>query len=100
MVERLKNRYGLEQFPETGVKYQVRFSIFKDQVVIGLDSSGEGLYKRGYRAVGWRLPLRETWRRPWCCCLAIGAGSLLRSLLRQRTIPIEAALIAKNRPRA
>ena len=42
MVERLKSRYGLEQFPETGVKYQVRFSIFKDQVVIGLDGSGEG----------------------------------------------------------
>ena len=60
MVERLKSRYGLEQFPETGVKYQVRFSIFKDQVVIGLDGSGEGLYKRGYRAVGVEAPLRET----------------------------------------
>ena len=60
MVERLKGRYGLEQFPETGAKYQVRFSLFKDQAVIGLDGSGEGLYKRGYRAVGVEAPLRET----------------------------------------
>ena len=60
MVERLRAHYGIEQFPETGTKYQVRFSVFKDQVSIGLDASGEGLYKRGYRAVGVEAPLRET----------------------------------------
>mgnify|MGYP002081470467 FL=1 len=98
MVERLKAHYGLEQFPETGTKYQVRFSIFKDQVSIGLDASGEGLYKRGYRAVGVEAPLRETLaaalvtlsryrgRDPFCDPFC-GSG----------TIPIEAALIAKNR---
>ena len=47
VVERLKAHYGMEQFPETGTKYQIRFSVFKDQVSIGLDASGEGLYKRG-----------------------------------------------------
>ena len=98
MVERLKSRYGLEQFPETGVKYQVRFSIFKAPVVIGLDSPGEGLYKRGHRAVGVEAPLRET----------LAAAMVLLSRYRGRdpfcdpfcgsgTIPIEAALIAKNR---
>lgn len=60
MVERLKSRYRMEQFPETGTKYQVRFSIFKDRAAICLDTSGEGLYKRGYRAVGVEAPLRET----------------------------------------
>ena len=98
MVERLKGRYGLEQFPETGAKYQVRFSLFKDQAVIGLDGSGEGLYKRGYRAVGVEAPLRET--------LAAAMGLLSRyqgrdpfcdPLCGSGTIPIEAALIAKNR---
>ena len=98
MVERLKSRYGLEQFPEDGVKYQVRFSIFKDNVVIGLDGSGEGLYKRGYRAVGVDAPLRET----------LAAAMVILSRYRGKdpfcdpfcgsgTIPIEAALIAKNR---
>lgn len=98
MVDRLKARYGVEQFPEDGVKYQVRFSIFKDKVALGLDTSGEGLYKRGYRAVGVEAPLRET----------LAAAMVLLSRYRGRdpfcdpfcgsgTIPIEAALIAKNR---
>ena len=39
VVERLKAHYGMEQFPETGTKYQIRFSVFKDQVSIGLDAS-------------------------------------------------------------
>ena len=97
MVERMKAAYGLEQFPETGVKYQVRFSIFKDEAAICLDTSGEGLYKRGYRAVGVEAPLRETlaaalimltpWKKdrilvdPFC-----GSG----------TFPIEAAMMAAN----
>ena len=98
MVERLKAHYGMEQFPETGIKYQVRFSLFKDQAAICLDTSGEGLYKRGYRAVGVEAPLRET----------LAAAMVLLSRYRGRdpfcdpfcgsgTIPIEAALIAKNR---
>ena len=98
VVERLKAHYGMDQFPETGTKYQIRFSVFKDQVSIGLDASGEGLYKRGYRAVGVEAPLRETLaaalvtlsryrgRDPFCDPFC-GSG----------TIPIEAALIAKNR---
>ena len=60
MVERMSSAYHLEQFPETGARYQVRFSLFKDQVLLTLDTSGEGLYKRGYRAVGVEAPLRET----------------------------------------
>ena len=98
MVERMKAHYGLEQFPEDGVKYQVRFSLFKDEAMICLDTSGEGLYKRGYRAVGVEAPLRET----------LAAAMVTLSRFRGRdpfcdpfcgsgTIPIEAALIAKNR---
>ena len=98
MVERMKAHYGLEQFPEDGVKYQVRFSLFKDEAMICLDSSGEGLYKRGYRAVGVEAPLRET----------LAAAMVTLSRFRGRdpfcdpfcgsgTICIEAALIAKNR---
>ena len=98
MVERMKAHYGMEQFPETGTKYQVRFSLFKDQAAICLDTSGEGLYKRGYRAVGVEAPLRET----------LAAAMVILSRYRGRdpfcdpfcgsgTIPIEAALIAKNR---
>ena len=98
MVERLKSRYGLEQFPETGVKYQVRFSIFKDQVVIGLDSSGEGLYKRGYRAVGVEAPLRETLAAAMVLLSRYrGKDPLCDPFCGSGTIVIEAALAALNR---
>lgn len=98
VVDRMAAHYGVSQFPETGTKHQIRFSIMKDDVAIGLDTSGEGLYKRGYRAVGVEAPLRETLaaalvtlsryrgRDPFCDPFC-GSG----------TIPIEAALIAKNR---
>ena len=98
MVERLRAHYGIEQFPETGTKYQVRFSVFKDQVSIGLDASGEGLYKRGYRAVGNEAPLHET--------MAAAMVNLARYRGRDffwdpfcgsGTIVIEAALAALNR---
>ena len=98
MVERMKAHYHREQFPEDGVKYQVRFSLFKDEAALCLDTSGEGLYKRGYRAKNMGAPLRETlaaalvtlsryWGKDPFCDPFCGSG----------TIPIEAALIAKNR---
>ena len=98
VVDRLSAAYGIAQFPETGRRYQVRFSIMKDEVTVGLDTSGEGLYKRGYRAHGVAAPLKETLaaamvklshyngRDPFCDPFC-GSG----------TIAIEAALIAKNR---
>ena len=70
----MKAHYHREQFPEDGVKYQVRFSLFKDEAALCLDTSGEGLYKRGYRAVGVEAPLRETLAAAHGhCCPATGA---------------------------
>ncbi len=98
MVERLKAKYHLEQFPETGARHQVRFSIFKDEVSIGLDMSGEGLYKRGYRAVGVEAPLRETLAAALVTLSRYrGRDCLCDPFCGSGTIPIEAALIAKNR---
>ncbi len=98
MVERLKAHYGMEQFPETGTKYQVRFSLFKDQAAICLDTSGEGLYKRGYRAVGVEAPLRETLAAAMVILSRYRGGDpFCDPFCGSGTIPIEAALIAKNR---
>ena len=98
LCKRLGSVYGLETLPETGALYQVQFSIMKDQVTLMLDTSGDSLYKRGYRAQNMGAPLRET--------LAAALVSLSRYKGRDPfcdpfcgsgTIPIEAALIAKNR---
>ena len=95
---RLGEKYGVNWLPETGVKYQLHFTILNDQVTLSLDTSGQGLHKRGYRAVGNDAPLHET--------LAAGMIQLTRFRGREffwdpfcgsGTIPIEAALIAKNR---
>ena len=95
---RLGEKYGISWLPETGVKFQLHFTIINDQVTLSLDTSGQGLHKRGYRAIGNDAPLHET----------LAAGMVQLTKFRGReffwdpfcgsgTIAIEAALIAKNR---
>ena len=95
---RLGEKYGMNWLPETGLKYQLQFSIMNDRVQLYLDTSGPGLHKRGYRANGNDAPLRET--------LAAAMVTLTRYRGREflwdpfcgsGTIPIEAAMIAKNK---
>lgn len=97
MVERMRKAYGAEVFPETGSSYPLRVFLYKDQVTIGIDTSGESLHKRGYRTLASKAPITETlaaalilltpWRKdrilvdPFC-----GSG----------TFPIEAAMMAAN----
>ncbi|HIZ08268.1 MAG TPA: class I SAM-dependent RNA methyltransferase [Candidatus Eubacterium avistercoris] len=97
MVERMKQKYQVDWFPEDGAAYPVRVFLMKNQVTIGLDTSGDHLHKRGYRTMAGKAPLSETlaaalilltpWKRdrilvdPFC-----GSG----------TFPIEAAMIAAN----
>ena len=46
---RLSEHYHLEWLPETAETVQLRFTILKDTATIYLDTSGDGLHKRGYR---------------------------------------------------
>ena len=95
---RLGEKYGLSTLPETGTLYQVQFSILKDEAALLLDTSGEGLYKRGYRAVGVEAPLRETLAAAMVLLSRYrGKGPFRDPFCGSGTIPIEAALIAKNR---
>ncbi len=95
---RLGEKYGVQWLPEEGIKYQLHFTILNDQVTLSLDTSGPGLHKRGYRAIGNDAPLHET--------LAAGMVELARYRGKEffwdpfcgsGTICIEAALMAKNR---
>ena len=95
---RLGEKYGVSWLPETGAKYQLQFSLMNDRCQLYLDTSGPGLHKRGYRAIGNDAPLRET--------LAAAMVQLTRYRGREffwdpfcgsGTIPIEAAFIAKNK---
>lgn len=97
MVERLKGKYHIQWFEETGESYPVRVFLKKDVVTVGIDTSGESLHKRGYRPTSGKAPISETlaaalilltpWKKdrilvdPFC-----GSG----------TFPIEAAMMAAN----
>lgn len=59
-VERLKEKYGVSWFSETGATVQIKFSILKDVATIYLDTSGVGLHKRGYRRNSNAAPIKET----------------------------------------
>lgn len=95
---RLGEKYGLSWLPETGEKFQLQFSILNDQAELYLDTTGPGLHKRGYRAVGNDAPLRETLAAAMVMLTRYrGRESFWDSFCGSGTIPIEAALIAKNR---
>lgn len=98
VVERLKGKYGISWFEESGTKYQIEFFIFKDEATLMIDTSGTALHKRGYRALAGAAPLRET----------LAAALALTSRPREdvlfwdafcgtATIPIEAAMIVSGR---
>ncbi|MBQ8260790.1 MAG: class I SAM-dependent RNA methyltransferase [Lachnospiraceae bacterium] len=97
MVERMKSHYHTEWFEESGEKFPVRVFLMKDEVTVGLDTTGDSLHKRGYRKLTSKAPIAENlaaalimltpWRKdrilvdPFC-----GSG----------TFPIEAAMMAAN----
>lgn len=97
MVERMKEKYHVSWFEEDGERFPIRVFLMKDEVTIGLDTTGESLHKRGYRKLTAKAPIAENlaaalimltpWNRsrilvdPFC-----GSG----------TIPIEAAMMAAN----
>ena len=98
IVERLRNKYKANWFPETGAKYQVQFAIMHDTATLYIDTSGAGLHKRGYRPVGATAPLRET------LAAAIiklsryrGKEEICDPFCGSGTLAIEAALAALNR---
>jgi len=97
IADRLQDVYHVNWLPETGEAFPLRVFLLKDQVTIGLDTTGESLHKRGYRKLTAKAPIAENlaaalimltpWNKdrilvdPFC-----GSG----------TIPIEAALMAAN----
>ena len=97
MVERLRAKYRVEWFPETGADFPVRVSILKDRVCVGLDTSGISLHKRGYRKLTAKAPITETLAAalilltPWH-----GDRILVDPFCGSGTFCIEAAMLAAN----
>lgn len=98
IVSRLSDKYSINWFEETGIKYQIEFFIFKDAASLMIDTSGVALHKRGYRPIAGPAPLRET----LAAALAMTSRPKEDVLLwdpfcGSGTIAIEAAMIMSNR---
>ncbi len=97
VVERLKLKYKINYFAETGPEYKIRFSIMKDRVTMMIDTSGDGLHKRGYRRNSNDAPIKETLAASMCDLARIYPDTkLFDPFCGSGTILIEAALMAKN----
>lgn len=97
MVESMKHSYDITWFKEDGADYPVRVFMLKDEAIVGIDTTGDSLHKRGYRRLSSKAPISETlaaalimltpWNKdrilvdPFC-----GSG----------TFPIEAAMMAAD----
>lgn len=98
-VERLKQRYGVAWFEETGAIHQLQFSLLKDQAVIMLDTSGAGLHKRGYRKNANEAPIKETLAAGMIDFARVKSDSVFYDpFCGSGTLLIEAAMKAANIP--
>ncbi len=97
IVERLKNIYNVEHFKEDGNEYPIRIFIYKDEVVVSLDTTGDSLHKRGYRTEAGKAPISETLAAalikltPWH-----KDRILVDPMCGSGTFVIEAAMMAAN----
>lgn len=97
IVEHLKGVYHVSWFEENGADYPLRVFLMKDEVTIGLDTTGDSLHKRGYRKLTARAPIAENLAAallmltPWR-----GDRILVDPFCGSGTFPIEAALMAAN----
>lgn len=97
VVERLKSRYHLNIFPESGAAYPIRVVIMKDEVTAAIDLSGDSLHKRGYRKLVSKAPITETLAAALLLLTPWKAGRILVDpFCGSGTFPIEATLMAAN----
>lgn len=97
MVERMKPAYGVEWFDEDGDDYPIRIFIHNDRVLVTIDSSGESLHKRGYRAVSNDAPISETLAAALIMLTPWKADRILVDpFCGSGTFCIEAAMMAAN----
>ena len=98
-VERLREKYGVGWFEETGPVHQIQFQILKDRVSVFLDTSGPGLHKRGYRRNSTEAPIKETLAAGILDVAGVRRDSILYDpFCGSGTFLIEGALKAMNIP--
>lgn len=93
IISKLSTVYNCS-FNESGAAYCIEAAIVDDVVTVTLDTSGEGLHKRGYRTYLGDAPIRETLA---AAMIQLSVWNPDRPLIDpfcgSGTIPVEASLI-------
>lgn len=93
----MQRAYSVANLPESGFAYNIEVAIFDDRATVSLDTTGEGLHKRGYRTFLGDAPLRETLAS---AMIQLSVWNPDRPLIDpfcgSGTIPIEATMIGLN----
>ncbi len=98
IVDRLSSKYKIKWFEETGAEVRIKFTALKDEFSLMIDTSGEGLHKRGYRKNSNDAPLKETLAASMCDLARIYPDTKIYDpFCGSGTILIEAALMATKR---
>lgn len=98
IVEHMTEAYHARGYlPESGNRFVLETAIDKDHVMVTLDTTGDSLFKRGYRTEKGGAPLKET----MAAALVLLAhwftdNPFVDPVVGSGTIPIEAALIGRN----
>ena len=97
MVEKLKESYDTDRFPEDGDDYPIRVFLMKDEVTVALDTTGDSLHKRGYRKLESKAPIAENLAAALIMLTPWHADRILVDpFCGSGTIPIEAAMMAAH----
>lgn len=99
IIDKLNLSYNKSYYEKTGKIYSFEISMLNDQATLYLNTSGPGLHKRGYRKKQGAAPIKETLAS---AMIQLSVWNPDRELLDpftgSGTIPIEAAMLAKNIP--
>lgn len=97
VVKSMQESYNRDWFTEDGPVFKIEVALLKDVVTLTIDTSGEGLHKRGYRENSGSAPLKETLAAAMILISKWKNDRLLVDpFCGSATILIEAALIGNN----
>ena len=96
VCENLKRAYNITYLPANGTTFELELSILNDVAELLLNTSGEGLFKRGYRDLSTEAPIKETLASGLILLAGVRGEDFCDPFSGSGTIPIEYARMAKN----
>jgi putative N6-adenine-specific DNA methylase len=92
----LLRAYNLTRLPQTGETFELEISVVNDVAELLLNTSGEGLFKRGYRDLSTEAPIKETLASALIDLARVNGQNFCDPFAGSGTLAIEYARVVKN----